>query len=309
MTSKMMSLLKVQTLLLFIVVTLLLSSMMAYGQPATGTTSNMDDSSTEGVVDTIMSTSSHRVLGGKGTSKASKAGDRCAESSSLSCGAVLNTDDALVVLEEDLDCTDFGGNGIVITATGIVLDCRGNKIIGGINTEDGIEVTGTATDVVIKDCITSGWGDDGIVLRGERTKLLRVSSTNNNVGLRIYSEASATVVDSVFNNNRNDGVWIFGASLFMADSEASSNGSDGVLAFSGANVTLVNADANKNGRFGIWDSTDGVFKLHEVQSCENNQTSAFGFDVYGFENDGNSVFNSVTCDTSDPDGLCNCTCH
>lgn len=291
---------------------------MVYGQPATPhtgtTTTRMDDSSTEGVVDTIMSTSSHRVLGGKGTSKASKAskaGDTCAESSSLSCGAELNTDDALVVLEEDLDCTDFDSGddsdpGITIRAPGVVFDCRGNKIIGGINTQVGIAVTGT--DVVLKDCVISEWGSNGIFLDGATgAKLIRVSSTNNNVGLYLNDasdSASAEVFDSVFNNNEFDGVLVDGGSLFMADSEVSSNGDKGVRTRDVARtVTLVNVDTNENGQEGIKNDGDGVFRLHEVQSCENNSTFV---DVDAGVND---IFNSVTCDTSDPDGVCACSCY
>lgn len=121
---------------------------------------------------------------------------------------------------------------------------------------------------------------------------------------------TATVVDSEFSNNVRDGVVAeSGSSLFMSGTEANSNGRNGVRAATGADVTLVNADANNNGRSGILDDSDGDVTLHEVQSCENNQTSTDGFDVEVRESAGNNVFNSVTCDTSNPDGLCNCTCH
>lgn len=128
-------------------------------------------------------------------------------------------------------------------------------------------------------------GEDGIYFWMTNNTILRnINVTNNNVqgiGIEWYSFNNTLVDVNVSENN-------YGIGFYLSDLNNLTNITSSNNNLSGV---ILGSDSNNN-------------RFFNSRLCYNNQTGG----SYDIEDYDSNIFNEVTCDTSDPNGLCDYSC-
>ena len=120
-------------------------------------------------------------------------------SASVSCGDTITTDTTLTS-----DLTDCVGNGLVIGADNITLDCSGH-LIGGDDsgTDSGVYLSGRS-GVTVQNCTVTGF-HDGIYLYYSSNNTLTgntsASNTETGIHLGVFANNNDIENNTVRNNN------------------------------------------------------------------------------------------------------------
>jgi parallel beta-helix repeat protein len=153
------------------------------------------------------------------------------------------------------------GNGLVIGADGIVLDCAGYTISStGTGTNVGILINGIAR-VTIRNCQVSGF-EYGFYLSGSSNNTLTGNAASNNTqdGFRLYTSSNNTLSGNTANHNILNGFLLNSTSdnNTLVSNIANSNANDGFYLDSSSNInTLDGNTANRNTQYGYYDSSTG----------------------------------------------------
>ncbi|MEK6824220.1 MAG: right-handed parallel beta-helix repeat-containing protein, partial [Nanoarchaeota archaeon] len=123
----------------------------------------------------------------------------------VSCGGYISDS---TVLDSGLNCT---GNGLIINASNIVLDCNGHTIQGNNYVGTGIYNPGFQ-DVTIKNCVIQSFSN-GLYLQDSNSSTLQNIIANNNRGgitYGLYISGSNNVLQNITANNNFGGTYSYG---------------------------------------------------------------------------------------------------
>jgi hypothetical protein len=180
-----------------------------------------------------------------------------------SCGVIIS-EPGNYHLSQDLDCTEFSGNGITITAPDVKLHFDGHALIGGASLFSGVLVLAPNADIFGNGTIT-GYSN-GIFLepRAQGTRTVNMTTVSNEVGI-LVAASDTTLISNTVNDNVV-GIKTFGQNTVLKSNQADGNSDVGILIMSTARDVLVQANhAHNNDVFDISaDSCDSVsFKSNQ----------------------------------------------
>jgi parallel beta-helix repeat protein len=137
-----------------------------------------------------------------------------------------------------------GSGGITITASGVTLDLMGFELVGGSGS--GILVTGTRTNLVIRNGVVRNWSGLGVAASSASNSVFRdlLISDNNDTGL---SAGTHSLVSDCLVRNNIFGIIVAAASKVRGCTVSGSLG-DGIQTGAGCTVSGSTAvDNNGNG--------------------------------------------------------------
>lgn len=232
----------------------------------------------------------------------------------LTCGTTII---ANTVLTADLDCTESGGDGLIIGADNVVLDLGGFTISGG-NSDAGIRVTYQNTAQVLNGTITGfaagieiqqstgvtvtgldisahdrginvGGGGGHLLeknnLHGHGRDAIRVAVSNNNV------ISKNTVTENVY----GIGIADDSSGTRVEKNVADKNRYFGIAAYTGATNTVFEKNMVSNTTFdGISASADTTFT-----HLEKNQVTTSGDDGIDIDTPSATLIKNTSTDNGD----------
>lgn len=208
-----------------------------------------------------------------------------AGASALSCGATLDHD---VKLHQDLDCSAFDGDALVIDANNVRVDLNGFRLIGPPADHAGVTSAGF-DDLTVENGTIKGFGysiylydpAQDIVLRDLNLKL---QGSNDNYGVYV-GNAKNLQVSRVDVDNANYAVYIYSSRRNTNLGHVRVTGSDPAVTYAiyigtgmTGNYTGTVHDVKANGAeygFYVYGSTDGF----EVRGSVANNAGYAGFYV------------------------------
>jgi len=215
--------------------------------------------------------------------------------SSALCGTTITGNTTLT--EDMTDCT---GDGLIIGADSITLDCDGYGIYSdGLATsgENGIDMTGSYNTITIKNCDINGFYrginfDD----RGADSNIYRCNITYNvEIGVRLDDADRTVIQDCNIRNNVNDGIFVTSApDVSIFDNNVSANQDKGMYLHISSDFNIMNNIIEDNSDDGIWlyESDDAYIKSNHFSG-----NGGVGFEAaYSVDNlffsDNNSIENN-----------------
>jgi len=170
-----------------------------------------------------------------------------------------------------------GSSGITIASGNVTLDLNGFTLQGVPGSLDGVFVSGTFTNVIVRNGTVTGWGAIGVDawLSGFPRNLVFEHLTISGNGARgLYTEAGSIVRDCLFIGNAGDGIYSGGSSGGgdIAGCIARNNGGYG---FSVANGTVRQSQSEYNSSSG--------FNLiaSRALECSSQNNNGDGFECNG----------------------------
>jgi parallel beta-helix repeat protein len=167
----------------------------------------------------------------------------------IGCGTTITVSTTLT-----RDIGPCSGNGLVIGANGITLNCKGHTI-SGMGTYAGVFLNGK-TQVIIKNCITTGFGSGFLLTSSSSNKLIGNSASNNvKFGFHLKGSSSNTLSK---NTASGDGDYGF----YLSGNAAIGN-------------TFTSNTANSNEQYGFFDvtvgsGTAGTGNMYSLNECSLN---------------------------------------
>jgi hypothetical protein len=114
---------------------------------------------------------------------------------------------------------------------------------------------------------------------------------------------TVTILDSTFNDNDDQGVYIDSVgNIFIDPSSFNNNGDYGIEAYSDGNITILDATVNGNGEDGAYLDTNGNARICNSTFDTNNGFGIDASNVGGTLTLGNNIFNGNTDGTYDYSG-------
>jgi len=205
------------------------------------------------------------------------------------CGDTVYED--AVLAEDLLDCT---GNGLIIGADDITLDCNGHLIDGFYKSNDNGIFIDNRTNVTIKNChITDN--DYGIrVFYGSSNTIIGNTVYKNNDGIGLYSSLDNDMIgNTVYDQDNMYGILsIFSSNNSLTDNILYNNKDHGiVLEYSDGNILSGNtANSNKYNGLRLLSSSDNDL----ISNTFNNNSE--GIDMTTSSDnllDGNIIKNNI----------------
>lgn len=202
--------------------------------------------------------------------------------SAVSCGDTISSSTTLAS-----DVTDCTGDGIIIGADDIILDCAGHRISGS-GTGNGISLT-DRTDVTIENCVVSGF-ENGIHVVGSSNNALTSNTVyNNDFGVYLVESSDNSITGNVAYDNNQIGIYLYDRcnNNDVLNNEAYANSVTGLLVSSDSDGNTLESNTaydNKNGLY--------VFTSDDVALKDN---TAYGNSQYGIivqDSDGVSLAGS-----------------
>lgn len=158
-------------------------------------------------------------------------------------------------------------SGITVSANDVAIDLAGHSLVGPAGSRDGILISGSRTNIAIRNGTIRGWGSDGIQastannshfmnlrvsnngangLQGGNGSLIQGCQARGNGADGIVANTGCTVADCVSSENLSDGIVANTAST-VSGCTAYNNTVDGIHASSGSTVLNSTAYSNNNG--------------------------------------------------------------
>ena len=167
----------------------------------------------------------------------------------VGCGATITANTIL-----SANVGPCSGNGLVVGANHIVLNCAGHTI-SGLGTDVGISLI-RITKATVKNCKVTGF-EHGFSLKNSSDNTLskNTAKSNNNNGFVLNSSSNSNkLIGNTTKSNNNNG--------FYLDSSSSSN-------------TLTRSRAKSNGHYGFYDDstgsgTKGTANFYASNVCKGN---------------------------------------
>jgi parallel beta-helix repeat protein len=219
-------------------------------------------------------------------------------SSMISCGQTITQDTTLI---KNLHCT---GNGIIIGANGVTLNCAGHSITGNLSFYAGVNLTST-TGTVIENCKVSDFdfgffmatGSNatftGNIVRGNFYDGFYLPTSNNTLvnNSAFGTRGSGFEVTGSFNTLQNDtaknsggnGFTLAGSYDVIADNSAINNSYHGGFCgfdFGGGHDNLFEDNLANHNYCGIYITSSGA-ETNRLNLIENN-TADYNF-LLGYE--------------------------
>ncbi len=168
-----------------------------------------------------------------------------------SCGDTINVSTTLTS-----DLLNCAGDGLIITADNVMLDCQGHTISGS-GAAVGIKayrVMGVNANITVRNCLISDFGD-GIHIAGVSPSLITNNTIvrNSGSGIELTSLSFASVTSNVLEEN-SLGInleAVYGPTAISANT-IRKNG-DGMRWFIVRNISIFSNIFNAHNYNGIWD--------------------------------------------------------
>jgi parallel beta-helix repeat protein len=202
-------------------------------------------------------------------------------------------------------------NGITIAANGVTLDLMGFELAGVAGSSNGVFVSGTHTNIAIRNGAVRSWGRDGVgagsAYNGQYQDL-RLSAN----GLKgLNCGPNSTVINCTALSNSGDGISAADGST-VSGCTAQSNAGNGISTGLGSIVSGCSTVANTLHGINVGDGctisgctarsngTDGIFTAFDctVSSCTSRRNDAYGINA----NTGNTV-SECTVNFNGADGI------
>jgi hypothetical protein len=192
----------------------------------------------------------------------------------VACGATLTTDVTLGATDSVVNRV-CNGNGLVLAASDITLDCAGLTIRGAARGR-GISIKSGAEGITIQNCSIEGFGT-GVLLSGggfhwmERT----VVSGAKDAGIDVAADESIVITSAVQNSER--GFIVRSTFSEVSDSVALGNKKEG-FSLKGKSLFVIRNVSINNGAEGFTGAISGESELSENIAAGNRGA---GFSVSG----------------------------
>ena len=186
------------------------------------------------------------------------------------CGDTIIDDTVL-----DSNLIDCPGDGIIIGADNIKLDCDGHTIAGP-SSGNGIDLR-TRTHVTIRNCSVTNFRFGFILIASDGNTLVRNAASNNTInGFEISSSSGNTLVDNTALGNANGYVLRTSFDNILKRNTASIGSNGFFLTASSSGNTLENNTADGNNFEGyILVNSDGNLLEENVSSGNGSQGIRF----------------------------------
>ena len=165
-----------------------------------------------------------------------------------------------------------GNDGIIITSGNVTLDLNGFALLGLPSSLRGIAVSGSCTNVTVRNGSVSGWGAYGVdgysPAVNSRNQLFEHLLVSRNGGQGISGGTGSLIRDCLSYTNRFLGIFCDGGQV--RDCVATGNGSAGIYC---ANGQVRDSEASGNGTYGIY-RVNG-----QVRDCVAKDNVSSGIDV------------------------------
>jgi hypothetical protein len=158
----------------------------------------------------------------------------------------------------------IGTNGITIVANNVTLDLNGFTLQGVLASWTGLYVSGTRTNITVRNGTISGWGQHGVFAG-------------------TWANLSENMVFERLTVSANSGMGIGGAGCAVRDCEASVNGSYGIYVAPGV---VSGCFVLRNGQSGIY--IDGAGSEIIGNTCKGNNASIDAGNAGIYINDNNN---------------------
>lgn len=160
-----------------------------------------------------------------------------------------------------------GANGITITTNDVTIDLKGHALIGVASSLDGISVSGSRTNIVIRNGTVRSWASDGIQasssynssfsdlrvsgngangLQGGNGAVIKCVTARGNGADGITTASGCVIAESAAAENRSDGI-VASSGTTVSGCSAYNNNFDGIRASTGSTVLNCTAYSNTNG--------------------------------------------------------------
>jgi hypothetical protein len=141
-----------------------------------------------------------------------------------------------------------GANGITINTGNVAIDLCGFTLQGVPGSSSGIAVANTYTNLVFRNGIVTGWGNNGVDAYSvgfPRNILIEKITASDNNSDGIIVEADSIIRDCLSVNNRFDGIYTDGGQIIGCVARA--NGNHGIYAVVDSRVRDCLVQYNTNG--------------------------------------------------------------
>ncbi len=199
-----------------------------------------------------------------------------AASASVGCGSVITTNTTLKA-----NIGPCPGNGIIIAASGVTLNCFGHTI-SGTGTISSSFPTGISfaevTGVTVKNCIVTGFME-GFMFVGSSGNTITGNTAVKNLdnGFLVYSDSGDTFTSNSASGN-NVGFLLYSTSgSTLSSNTASGNGVGFALAYSASSNTLIGNTAMSNFGPGFYILSSGS-NILKGNTANKNADSGFYVD-------------------------------
>ena len=185
-----------------------------------------------------------------------------------------------------------GQNGIAISSGNVTLDLNGFTLLGVSSSLRGVYVSGSFTNITVRNGTVSGWGShgvDGYSTGSPRNLVFERLSVSANGGSGILTEKASVVRDCLSFKNNDYG--IFSAGALVSGCVARENGNAGILANSG---TVSGCFAQNNGASGIYVNLPGSQIIGNTCIGNNSFNNAAQAGIYINDSNNRVEGNHVT---------------
>ncbi|MGD0477195.1 MAG: right-handed parallel beta-helix repeat-containing protein, partial [Nitrososphaerales archaeon] len=229
---------------------------------------------------------------------------------SVSCGDTI-TENAIL----GADIGPCAGNGLVIGANGITLDCAGYTISAGASsTSNGIDLEGY-TGVTVENCNVIGFYEGFYLGASPSNTLTGNTADSNHDGFRLdYSSSNNILTGNTANDNGFDGFNIVDSySNILTGNTANDNGYDGFATWDSYSNTLTGntADSNNYAGFHLYDYSSNTIGGNTLSENTADDSTYYGYldNSVGSGTSGtNNTYSTDECsgngNDSSPAGLC-----
>lgn len=126
-------------------------------------------------------------------------------------------------------------NGITIASDNVTIDLNDHALVGVAQAVDGINVSGTRTNITVRNGSVLGWPSDGVdAVNGVNSQLRNLNAARNG-GTGIIVGEGGLVASCTARTNVSDGIRTSGGCR-VVDCTASKNGGDGIEAGTGSTI-------------------------------------------------------------------------
>ena len=167
--------------------------------------------------------------------------------------------------------------GISIQADNVTLDLCGFAVIGTGLTGKGIAVSGSHTNVAVRNGTVRDWNNAGVDLGTANSVGVTDLMVNNNNGIGIFTGDQSVVTGCISRSNNGDNIRVGAHSVVTKCSAVSSVAGNGINATGGYTV-ISQCTANFNNQNGI-----NAFQRSRVSECvaANNSQSGAHLTIVG----------------------------
>jgi parallel beta-helix repeat protein len=235
-----------------------------------------------------------------------------ASAQAVTCGDTITQS-----LKLTADIGPCSGDGIIIGADNITLDCNGHTVSGSGtgSTGTGITVPAGISGVTIRNCQVTEFGIGFSVFGPSNTLLDNTATRNGGAGFNIGGVGDTNLLDNTATRNGGSGFALEGASTnTLLDNTATRNGGSGFSIFADStNNNLEGNTAKHNSGNGFFLSDTSINNFLKDNKANNNLS--FGYADDSFLNDGTgtagteNIYIGNKCSSngaggSNPTGLC-----